>query len=74
LATETEPATPTEQVIRCSSATRARMCSAISRGVPSRRVAPETSRNASSSETASTSGVTCRKISITEEETLSKSA
>ena len=41
-------------------------------GDPSRRTDPETSRNASSSESTSTSGVTCRKVSITDRETTSK--
>ena len=66
LATEIEAATPTEQVMPCSSWIVARSCSAISCGEPSRRVDPRTSRNASSSETTSTSGVTRRKFSITE--------
>ena len=35
-------------------------------GEPSRRTDPDTSRNASSSDIASTSGVTCRKVSITD--------
>ena len=69
LATDTVAATPTEQVMPCSSWIVARSCSAISRGDPSRRVDPRTSRNASSSESTSTSGVTRRKLSITEEET-----
>ena len=50
----------------------ARSCSAISSGEPSRRADPRTSRNASSSESTSTSGVTRRKVSITEVETCSK--
>ncbi len=41
-------------------------------GDPSRRTEPDTSRNASSSETTSTSGVTCRKVSITDRDTTSK--
>jgi hypothetical protein len=57
-ATPTQAATPTEQVIPCSSATVARIDSAISTGDPSRRTAPPMSRNASSIDTASTSGVT----------------
>ena len=43
-------------------------------GDPSRRTDPDTSRNASSRESASTSGVTWRKFSITEEETAVKVA
>ena len=70
LATEIEAATPTEQVMPCSSWIVARSCSAISRGGPSRRVEPRTSRNASSSETTSTCGVTRRKFSITAEDTV----
>lgn len=69
LATDTEAATPTEQVMPCSSWMTARSCSAICRGVPSRRMEPRTSRNASSRESTSTSGVTRRKFSITEDET-----
>ncbi len=72
LATDTEAATPTEQVIRCSSWMTARSCSAICNGEPSRLVAPRTSRNASSSEIASTSGVTLRKFSITAVDTVVK--
>ena len=37
LATDTDAATPTEQVMPCSSWTTARSCSAISSGLPSRR-------------------------------------
>ena len=70
LATEIDAATPTEQVMPCSSWIVARSCSAICRGEPSRRVEPRTSRNASSSETTSTSGVTRRKFSITAEDTV----
>ena len=72
LATDTEAATPTEQVMPCSSWMVARSCSAMSRGEPSRRVDPRTSRNASSSESTSTSGVTRRKVSRTEDDTCSK--
>jgi len=43
---------------------RPRNSSAIWAGRPNRRVAPPTSRKASSSEIASTSGVTERKISM----------
>jgi len=70
LATDTDAATPTEQVMPCSSWMVARSKEAISRGEPSRRVEPRTSRNASSSETTSTSGVTRRKFSITEDDTV----
>ena len=70
LATVTDAATPTEQVMPCSSWIVARSCSAISTGEPSRRVEPRTSRNASSSESTSTSGVTRRKFSITDDETV----
>ena len=62
-------ATPTEQVMPCSSATRARIHSPIQAGRPSRRRAPETSRNASSSDSGSTSGVTDRKTAITPADT-----
>jgi hypothetical protein len=58
LATNLVDATPTEQVTPCSSATRSRICAAICAGEPSRRIEPETSRNASSSDSGSTSGVT----------------
>ena len=70
LATDTDAATPTEQVMPCSSWIVERSRSAIRTGDPSRRVEPRTSRNASSSEIASTSGVTSRKVSITEADTL----
>ena len=72
LATDTDAATPTEQVMPCSSWIVARRCSAISAGVPRRRVDPLTSRNASSSDIASTTGVTSRNVSITDAETLVK--
>ena len=55
----------TEQVICCSSSTLALISSAICRGGPSRRSAPETSRNASSREIGSTSGVTDLNTAIT---------
>ena len=58
LATNLQLATPTEQVRPCWSRMLARISSAISVGRPSRRMAPETSRNASSSDSGSTSGVT----------------
>ena len=74
LATATVLATPTEQVMPCSSAIRARICSAMAYGDPSRRTDPDTSRNASSIDSASTSGVTWRKVSITDGETALKVA
>ena len=74
LASETVEATPTEQVMACSSWTTARSRSAISSGLPSRKVEPRTSRNASSRETASTSGVTRRKVSITARDTVVNSS
>jgi hypothetical protein len=43
----------------------ARISSAILVGPPSRLMAPETSRKASSSDSGSTSGVTDRKTAIT---------
>ena len=58
-------ATPTEHGSRCSSRTRRRMSSAIPAGRPSNRCAPDTSRNASSRDSGSTSGVTSRKIRMT---------
>ena len=72
LATDGAAATPTEQVTPCSSWITARSCSAIWSGDPSRRVEPRTSRNASSSESTSTRGVTRRKAAITEDETEEK--
>ena len=68
-ATNLVPATPTEQVTPCSSWIRARMCSAIVVGEPSRRTVPATSRKASSSDSGSTSGVTERKTAMTLSET-----
>ena len=49
-------ATPTEQVMPCCSATWSRICAPIAAGGPSRRSAPETSRNASSRASGSTCG------------------
>jgi hypothetical protein len=69
LATNFVPATPTEQVIPCSSKTRARMYSPISAASPSRRPAPDTSRKASSMLSGSTSGVIDRNKAMTERET-----
>jgi len=65
LATNLVGATPTEQVSASSSLTRARMPAAIAAGRPCSRAVPATSRNASSSERGSTSGVTSRRIAIT---------
>jgi hypothetical protein len=65
LATNLQGATPTEQVMPCCCWTWARMRAAISAGDPSRRSAPETSRNASSSASGSTSGVTAPKMDMT---------
>ena len=65
LATNLVLATPTEQVIPCSSSTVARTHSPTWRAPPRRRAAPDTSRNASSSDSGSTSGVTDRNTSIT---------
>ena len=65
LATNLRGATPTEQVMPCCSRTWARMSSAIRAGEPSLRSAPDTSRNASSSDSGSTSGVTARKTAMT---------
>ena len=44
LATNLLPATPTEQVMPCSSNTRARRCSPISAASPRRRPLPDTSK------------------------------
>ncbi len=49
----------------CSSCTVSRTCWPMTAGLPSRRTAPETSRNASSSESGSMTGVTERKVSMT---------
>ena len=68
LATNLLAATPTEQVMPCSSATRLRISSPIAAGGPSRRTAPETSRNASSRDSGSTSGVTSAKTAMTPRE------
>jgi hypothetical protein len=59
---------PTEQVMPCSSSTVARIHSPICDGEPSRRCAPLTSRNASSSEIGSTSGVIERNTAMTPSE------
>ena len=47
----------------------ARSRSAMAYGDPSRRTDPETSRNASSRESTCTTGVTCRNVSITDDDT-----
>ncbi len=65
LAMNLDGATPTEQVMPCCSAIVARISAPIRAGRPSRRMAPDTSRNASSSASGSTSGVTDRKTSMT---------
>ncbi len=61
--------TPTEHVIPCSSAIRSRSIRAMPVGVPRRRRAPATSRNASSRLRGSTNGVIERKISMTPRDT-----
>jgi hypothetical protein len=58
-------AMPTEQVICCCSATWCRIRFPMVTGEPSSLVAPETSRNASSSDSGWTSGVTEAKIAMT---------
>ncbi len=58
-------AMPTEQVMPCCSATLARISAPMAAGGPSRRKAPDTSRNASSSDSGSTSGVIVRKMPMT---------
>ena len=57
LATNLVGATPTEHVTPTSRSTSARILAAIVSGGPNNRSAPATSRNASSSEIGSTSGV-----------------
>ena len=69
LAMNLDGATPTEQVMPCCSAIVARISAPIPAGGPSRRMAPDTSRNASSSASGSTSGVTDRKTSMTSRDT-----
>ena len=56
-------ATPTEAVRLSSSRTSRRILAPISGGGPNRSVAPETSRNASSSETGSATGETPSRTS-----------
>jgi len=58
-------AIPTEAVSCCSSTTRDLSSRAICTGGPNVRVTPLTSRNASSSDSGSTNGVTVRRIAIT---------
>jgi hypothetical protein len=65
----TDPATPTEQVMPCSSYTRARRYSPISAALPSRRPAPDTSMNASSIDSGSTSGLIVRNSAMTARDT-----
>ncbi len=65
LATNLDGPIPTEQVMPTSSCTRRRISVAIFVGAPWSRRADRTSRNASSSEIGSTSGVNEVKISIT---------
>ena len=55
-------ATPTETTSLSSSATRALIARAISSGGPNSRIEPATSRNASSTESPSTSGVKSLRI------------
>ena len=59
---------PTLQVSPVSRRTRARRSAAICAGGPNSRTAPATSRNASSIESGSTTGVTSWKIRITSAE------
>ena len=65
LATYLVAATPIEQVSPVSDCTRSRIVHAISAGLPCRRRAPDTSRNASSIDSGSTSGVICSKMPMT---------
>ena len=53
----------------CCSAIVARIIAPIPAGGPSRRMAPDTSRKASSRASGSTSGVTDRKTSMTSRDT-----
>lgn len=64
-ATNFVDAAPTEHVSPVCAFTRSRSRAAISPGEPNSRLAPDTSRNASSIESGSTSGVNSRKISMT---------
>jgi hypothetical protein len=58
-------ATPTEQVNPSVAWISARILAAITAGRPSSRIAPLTSRNASSSDNGSTTGLTSRSTAIT---------
>ena len=69
LATNLVVATPTEQVSPYWSRTLARIRRAMLAGGPSRRMAPATSRNASSRESGSTSGVTPRNRAMISRDT-----
>ena len=64
-ATNLVGATPTEQVMPCSSWMVSRMSWPIRAGLPSRRTDPDTSRKASSSDNGSTTGVMVSKVAIT---------
>ncbi len=68
MATNLVEAAPIEQVRPVSESTRARMLRAITSGLPRRRRAPATSRNASSMLSGCTSGVTSRKMPMTRRE------
>ena len=61
--------TPTEQGRSSSSRTRVRISSPIPGGSPNNRTAPPTSRNASSNDSGSTSGVMSARMAITWRET-----
>jgi hypothetical protein len=65
LARNFDGATPTEHISPSCSRTLARRWAPIVAPSPKRRCDPVTSRNASSSDRASTSGVTSPKIAIT---------
>ncbi len=69
LATNLFRAIPTEHVMPCSVRTRSRRRAPIAVGLPRRRRAPPTSRNASSTETRSTSAVISENIPMTDSET-----
>ena len=69
LATNLVVATPTEQVSPYWPRTLARIRRAMAAGGPSRLMAPPTSRNASSRESGSTSGVTPRNRAMISLET-----
>ena len=62
-------ATPTVTARPVSSRTLARRSAAMAGADPARRLAPPTSRNASSRLSGSTSGVTARKTAMTARET-----